>query len=246
MEKKMLLVASLLLLFVGMSVAVLGQDTSQFQSFSDGIPIPISGERPLREIAKRYGIREVSRLALELSGQEVHWEKYMVTSQPLEMEVSRTVEEYLLQLDLASTQYGIVVSDEVAQGAAVLHWVEDGEDSAVFFFERRFFLQLSRRERRVLIAHEVGHLAPQCQLPGRRLYREICADGVSSKLVPVDEVAAMLAKSIVMFPDYPAQKEFIYRLAAIQENRVVTGGLELKTARLMRLLPEHVEKLDCD
>jgi hypothetical protein len=155
----------------------------------------------------------------------------LVSSQPLEMEVSRTVEEYLLQLDLASTQYGIVVSDEVAQGAAVLHWVEDGEDSAIFFFDRRLFLQLSRRERRVLIAHEVGHLVPQCQLPGRRIYRELCADVISLQLVPVDDVAAMLAKSIVMFPDYPAQQEFVYRLAAIQGNRRVGDEVEPTISR---------------
>ncbi len=171
----------------------------------------------------------------------------LVTSQLLEMEVSQTVEEYLSQLNLAPTQYEIVVSDEVPEGAALAHWVEaSGKDTAVFFFNRELLLQLSRRERRVLIAHEVGHLAPECQLLGRRIYREICADVISLQLVPVDDVAAMLAKSIVMFPEYPAQQEFIYRLTAIQGNKVANGEVELKTPRPERFPPEPIGWLNCD
>ncbi len=75
MEKKVLLVASLFLLFVGMSVAVSGQDTSQLRNFSDGTPILISGELPLREIAKRYGIFEAVEMAQELDrAEEAHRE----------------------------------------------------------------------------------------------------------------------------------------------------------------------------
>jgi len=170
----------------------------------------------------------------------------LVTSQLLDMEVSQAVEEYLFQLNLAPISYVIVVSDQVPEGAALLHWVEAGEDNAIFFFHRGLFLELSRRERRVLIAHEVSHLAPECLLLGRRIYREICADVVSLQLVPVDDVAAMLARSIVMFPYYPAQEEFSYRLAVIQEYWVASGELELKTTRLRRFPLEYVEKLDCE
>ncbi len=70
MEKKVLLVASLFLLFVGMSVAVLGQNTSEFWSFRQEIPIPMSGELPLHEIAKRYGINEAVEMAQELDRTE--------------------------------------------------------------------------------------------------------------------------------------------------------------------------------
>jgi len=98
-------------------------------------------------------------------------------------------------------------------------------------FDRELLLQLSRRERRVLIVHEVSHLAPECQLLGRRIYREIYAHVISLQLVPLDDVAAMLAKSIVMFPYYPAQKELIYRFTVIQEFKVASGELEL--ARIM-------------
>jgi len=48
----------------------------------------------------------------------------LVTSQLLEMEVSQAVEEYLSRLNLAPTQYTIVVSDQVPEGAALAHWVE--------------------------------------------------------------------------------------------------------------------------
>ncbi len=70
MEKKVLLVASLLLLFVGMSVAVLGQNTSQFWSFREGMPILIHGQLPLSEIAQRYGITEAVELHFELARAE--------------------------------------------------------------------------------------------------------------------------------------------------------------------------------
>ena len=93
---------------------------------------------------------------------------------PLEREVDRTVDEYLSQLDLDSTRYVVVVANGELQGAVVLHWIEAGKDSAVFFFDRELLLQLSKQERRVLIAHEVGHLAPQCQLGGSRIFRELC------------------------------------------------------------------------
>ncbi len=67
MEKKVLLVACLFLLFVGMSVAALGQNTSEFWSFREEIPIPMSGELPLSEIARRYGVIEAVALQEKLN-----------------------------------------------------------------------------------------------------------------------------------------------------------------------------------
>lgn len=154
---------------------------------------------------------------------------------PLEREVDRTVGEYLSQLDLDSTRYVVVVAHRELQGAAVLHWVEAGRDSAVFFFDRELFLRLSKQERRVLIAHEVGHLAPQCRLGGSRIFRELCADRISSQLVPGEDVAAMLARSILMFPYYPAREEFMVRLAMIQEQRRIPEEIEAPTARSSEL-----------
>ncbi len=136
---------------------------------------------------------------------------------PLEREVDRTVDEYLSQLNLASTRYVVVITNQELQGAAVRQSVEAGKDSMVFFFDRELLLQLSKQERRVLIAHEVGHLAPQCHLGGRRIFRELCADRIASLLVPMEDVVAMLAKSILLFPYYPAREELMFRLVMIQE-----------------------------
>ena len=69
MEKKVLLVASLILL-VGMSVAALGQNTSQFRNFREEIPIPMSGELPFGEIAKRYGVAAAVQLQEKLNRAE--------------------------------------------------------------------------------------------------------------------------------------------------------------------------------
>jgi len=155
----------------------------------------------------------------------------LLFTSPLEREADRTVDEYLSQLGLDSTRYAVVVANRELQGAAVLYWVEAGKDSAVFFFDRELLLQLSKQERRVLIAHEVGHLAPQCQLGGSRIFRELCADRIASQLVPREDVAAMLAKSILMFPYYPSREEFMFRLAMIQEKRRNSEELEPTTAR---------------
>ncbi len=163
---------------------------------------------------------------------------------PLEREVGRIVDEYLSQLGLDSTRYVVVVAHRELQGAAVLHWVEGGKDSAVFFFDRELLLQLSKQERRVLIAHEVGHLAPQCQWGGSRIFRELCADRIASQLVAGEDVAAMLAKSILMFPYYPAREEFMLRLALIQEKGHISEEIELTVARSSEL-PAQAAWIDC-
>ncbi len=164
---------------------------------------------------------------------------------PLEREVDRTVDEYLSELNLASTRYDVVLSNQESQGVAVVHWVEAGKDLAVFFFDRELLLQLSRQERKVLIAHEVGHLAPQCRLGGSRIFREICADQIASQLVPIEDVATMLAKSIFMFPYYPAREEFMFRLAMIQEERHATVEMEPTIARSLEPPPQDAW-IHCD
>ncbi len=163
---------------------------------------------------------------------------------PLEREVDRTVDEYLSQLDLASTRYAVVVAHQEPRGAAVLYWVEDGKDSAVFFFDRELLLQLTKQERSVLIAHEVGHLAPECRFGGSRIFRELCADRVASALVPIEDLEGMLSKSILMFPYYPAREEFMFRFAMIQEKRHIEE-IEPTIARLAEL-PSLDAWIDCD
>ncbi len=101
MESKVLLVVSLILLFVGLSGAVLGQNISEFRTFSNGIPIPIRGELPLREIAKRYGINEAIELALELDrAEEVRREMAKIkAAQRRDQELQQKV------VELANTSY---------------------------------------------------------------------------------------------------------------------------------------------
>ncbi len=156
----------------------------------------------------------------------------LATSQTLEREVNRTVDEFLLQLLLTPTHHAVIISDYVPEGAAVLHVVNAaGEDHALFMFERGLLLELTRRERRVLIGHEVSHLAPQCQHRWDRIYRELCADAVSLKLVPAQDVSAMLSKSIRMFPYYPARQEFGIRLAMIQGESPLNREVKPRVVR---------------
>ena len=169
----------------------------------------------------------------------------LATSQTLKIEVSRTVEEFLAQLALTPTHHAVVISDYVPEGAAVLQVVNTaGEDTALFLFERGLLLELTRRERRVLISHEVGHLAPECQPWKRRIYQELCADAVSLKLVPVEDVLGMLSKSIRMFPYYFSRQEFVLRLAVIQGKSSV-GQAKPTVFRLSGVSAKDVW-MDCD
>ena len=168
----------------------------------------------------------------------------LATSQTLEREVNRTVDEFLFQLLLTPTHHAVIISDYVPEGAAVLHVVNTaGEDTALFMFERGLFLELTRRERRVLIGHEVGHLAPQCQHLWDRISRELCADAVSLKLVPAQDVSAMLSKSIRMFPYYPARQEFVIRFAMIQGARPVNREVKSTVVRSAGSSPD--DWMDC-
>ncbi len=168
----------------------------------------------------------------------------LATSQSLKIEVSRTVEEYLSQLAVTPSEYFIVVSDQVSKGAAVFYERDaSGQDYAIFLFDLKLLQKLSRGERRVLIGHEVGHLAPECQGLRQRIYRELCADRVSLKFVPVEDVAAMLLKSMRMFPYYPARQEFMFRLAMVQETRPVNREREPTVARSSGLSPD--DWMDC-
>jgi sulfur carrier protein ThiS len=156
----------------------------------------------------------------------------LATGQALEIEVSRTLDEYLAQLGLTPTRHAVVISDWVPEGAAVLHVVNAaGEDTALFMFERGLLLELTKQERKVLIGHEVAHLAPECQYLWARIYRELCADAVSLKLLPVEDVSAMLFKSLRMFPYYPARQEFRIRLAMIRQARPENRGEEHTVVR---------------
>ncbi len=70
MEKKVVLVASLLLLFVGMSVAVLGQNTSKLRGQGMEIPSPFHGQVPWYKVAQRYGIIETVNMQMNLAQAE--------------------------------------------------------------------------------------------------------------------------------------------------------------------------------
>ena len=60
------------------------------------------------------------------------------------------------------------------------------------------------------------------------------ADEVSLKVVPVEGFSATLSKSIRVFPYYPAQQEFMFRLALIHETKSVNREGEPTVARFSR------------
>ncbi len=170
----------------------------------------------------------------------------LAPSQFLDSEVSNTVRDYLSRLNLSPTRYTTAVTDQVPEGAALEHWVDaSGRDRAIFLFDRQFLLHLSSPERRVVIAHEVGHLVPECRLLRRRINQEICADLISLQLVPVDDVVALLTKAVAMFRSSSEQRAFTYRLERIQENWIPRRKAALKTPRLRRLPIRRFQQRYC-
>ncbi len=67
----------------------------------------------------------------------------------------------------------------------------------------------------MIVAHEVGHLAPICNVPSDRLSRELCADYVSLALVPYKDVLVAMAWHLADSSSPVVETEFRLRLHAV-------------------------------
>jgi len=134
----------------------------------------------------------------------------------LEWELTRTTEQYMVELGLTPTHYTILVADDVTEGAAVMRKATSpGRVLAMFLYDLEYMSQYPPNLRKVIVAHEVGHLASICSAPGDRLSQELCADYVSLALVPYKDVLVAIAWHLA-YPSSPVvEAEFRLRLQAV-------------------------------
>ncbi len=134
----------------------------------------------------------------------------------LEWELTSATERYMVELGLIPTHYTILVANDVAEGAAVMRKVTSpGRVLAMFLYDLEYMSQYPPNLRKVIVAHEVGHLAPICNVPSDRLSRELCADYVSLALVPYKDVLVAMVRHLA-YPSSPVvEAEFRLRLQAV-------------------------------
>ena len=134
----------------------------------------------------------------------------------LEWELTRATEQYMVELGLTPTHYTILVADDVTEGAAVMRKATSpGRVLAMFLYDLEYMSQYPPNLRKVIVAHEVGHLAPICNAPSDRLSQELCADYVSLVLVPYKDVLVAMAWHLA-YPSSPVvEAEFRLRLQAV-------------------------------
>ena len=134
----------------------------------------------------------------------------------LEWELTSATERYMVELGLTPTHYTILVADDVTEGAAVMRKATfPGRVLAMFLYDLEYMSQFPPNLRKVIVAHEVGHLAPICNVPGDRLSRELCADYVSLALVPYKDVLVAMAWQLASPSSPVVEAEFRLRLQAV-------------------------------
>ncbi len=134
----------------------------------------------------------------------------------LEWELTSATERYMVELGLTPTYYTILVADDVTEGAAVMREANfPGRVLAMFLYDLEYMSQYPPNIRKVIVAHEVGHLAPICNVPSDRLSRELCADYVSLGLVPYKDVLVAVARHLTFPSSAVVKAEFRLRLQAV-------------------------------
>ena len=134
----------------------------------------------------------------------------------LEWELTSATERYMVELGLTPTHYTILVADDVTEGAAVMRKATfPGRVLAMFLYDLEYMSQFPPNLRKVIVAHEVGHLAPICNVPSDRLSQELCADYVSLDLVPYKDILVAMAWHLADSSSPVVEAEFRLRLHAV-------------------------------
>ncbi len=108
------------------------------------------------------------------------------------------------------------MADDVTEGAAVMREATfPGRVLAMFLYDLEYMSQYPPNLRKVIVAHEVGHLVPICNVPRDRLSREFCADYVSLALVPSKDVLMPMAWQLTSPSSPVVEAEFRLRLQAV-------------------------------
>jgi hypothetical protein len=113
-----------------------------------------------------------------------------------EAELSFYVAEYMETLGMVAprVRWTVYMLDVLEHDtpALVKFWSAGNQWIVVFHFKYNYMAALTEMGKRVVVAHEVGHLTGRCMLLSTLSLQEICADLISAELTTPDAVLALL------------------------------------------------------
>lgn len=155
--------------------------------------------------------------------QHVPLVSYAITveeARQMEEELKPIVQEYLDALNMPSPRlrWTLYVLDELnlQTPALVTYWSSGQQWVAIFNFKYSAMKGLTEIGKRVIIAHEVGHLTGKCMVLTTIELQEICADVISAELTSPAQVLAVLR---YYRPRYPMNDILTERIE-VMENLV--------------------------
>ena len=119
------------------------------------------------------------------------------TALEYEKEMTTYVVEYMEILNMVAprVRWIVYVLDELEFNntpAVVKYWPAGQQWIVIFHFNYSDLIALTERGKRVIVAHEIGHLTGRCMLLQAINLQEICADVISSELTSTEDVLALL------------------------------------------------------
>jgi len=113
-----------------------------------------------------------------------------------EAELSFYIAEYMETLNMVAprVRWTVYMLDVLEHDtpALVKFWSAGNQWIVVFHFKYNYMAALTEMGKRVVVAHEVGHLTGRCMLLSTLSLQEICADLISAELTTPDAVLALL------------------------------------------------------
>ena len=128
------------------------------------------------------------------------------------------VHDFIKELGIhREVKFTVFVLPHIERGSPLMvyHWRVENYIIAVFVLSRRFLYEFpSTVDHKALIAHEVGHLHYDCNLP-TEFQQQVCADRKAGETVGYEAVKSFLARMILAYPYDPM---IIERLKILEER----------------------------
>lgn len=150
----------------------------------------------------------------------------LAQAQTLERELEVYVHEYMMELEMLTprVRHMVFVLDQIEPDtvALVKFWQTGYQWVVIFTYQYDYINILTPRGKRVITAHEVGHLTGKCVMFNTLELKEICADMMSADLTSAEEVLALLRYFYRQWPGDPTMPGRI----KVMENMIRLEGLQ--------------------
>ena len=116
------------------------------------------------------------------------------------------IQDFITEMGIhRAVKFTVFVLPHVDHGSPsmVYHWRVENSIIAVFVLSRRFLYEFpSLTDHKALLAHEVGHLHYDCNLP-TEFQQQVCADMKAGEAVGYDAVRSFLSRMVLSYPYDP-------------------------------------------